>query len=33
MGKRTNSPLTNILGWGAALAMFLAAGFLVLTSL
>ncbi len=33
MGKRTNSRLTNILGWGAAVVMFLAAGLLVLTSL
>jgi Mn2+/Fe2+ NRAMP family transporter len=31
MGRRTNSRLTNILGWGAAVAMFLAAGILVLT--
>jgi NRAMP (natural resistance-associated macrophage protein)-like metal ion transporter len=33
MGKRTNSRLTNILGWGAAAIMFLAAGVLALTSL
>jgi NRAMP (natural resistance-associated macrophage protein)-like metal ion transporter len=33
MGKRTNSRLTNVLGWGAAAVMFLAAGVLVLTSL
>jgi NRAMP (natural resistance-associated macrophage protein)-like metal ion transporter len=33
MGKRTNSRLTNVLGWGAAIAMFLAAGVLVLTSI
>jgi NRAMP (natural resistance-associated macrophage protein)-like metal ion transporter len=33
MGKRTNSRLTNILGWGAAALMLLAAGVLLLTSL
>jgi NRAMP (natural resistance-associated macrophage protein)-like metal ion transporter len=33
MGKRTNSPVTNILGWGAAAVMFVAAGVLVVTSL
>jgi NRAMP (natural resistance-associated macrophage protein)-like metal ion transporter len=33
MGRRTNSRLTNVLGWGAAIAMFLAAGVLILTSL
>jgi NRAMP (natural resistance-associated macrophage protein)-like metal ion transporter len=33
MGKRTNSRLTNVLVWGAAIAMFLAAGVLVLTSI
>jgi NRAMP (natural resistance-associated macrophage protein)-like metal ion transporter len=33
MGKRTNSRLTNILGWGAAVVMFLAAGVLLATSL
>jgi NRAMP (natural resistance-associated macrophage protein)-like metal ion transporter len=32
MGTRTNSRLTNILGWGAAAIMFLAAGVLVVTS-
>jgi NRAMP (natural resistance-associated macrophage protein)-like metal ion transporter len=33
MGKRTNSRLANVLGWGAAMVMFLAAGILVLTSI
>jgi Mn2+/Fe2+ NRAMP family transporter len=33
MGKRTNSRLTNVLGWGAAVVMLLAAGVLVLTSI
>jgi NRAMP (natural resistance-associated macrophage protein)-like metal ion transporter len=33
MGKRTNSRLSNVLGWGAAIVMFLAAGVLVLTSI
>jgi NRAMP (natural resistance-associated macrophage protein)-like metal ion transporter len=33
MGKRTNGRLTNILGWGAAVVMFLAAGVLAVTSL
>ncbi|MDQ2935071.1 MAG: divalent metal cation transporter [Chloroflexota bacterium] len=33
MGKRTNSSLTNVLGWGAAAVMFLAAGVLVLSSI
>jgi NRAMP (natural resistance-associated macrophage protein)-like metal ion transporter len=33
MGRRVNSRLTNVLGWGAAIAMFLAAGVLVLTSI
>jgi NRAMP (natural resistance-associated macrophage protein)-like metal ion transporter len=33
MGRRTNSRLTNVLGWGAAVVMFVAAGVLVLTSL
>jgi NRAMP (natural resistance-associated macrophage protein)-like metal ion transporter len=33
MGKRTNSSLTNVLGWAAAAVMFLAAGVLVLSSL
>jgi NRAMP (natural resistance-associated macrophage protein)-like metal ion transporter len=33
MGKRTNSRLTNVLGWGAAVVMFLAAGVLLVTSL
>jgi Mn2+/Fe2+ NRAMP family transporter len=33
MGKRTNSRLTNILGWDAAAVMFLAAGVLLATSL
>jgi NRAMP (natural resistance-associated macrophage protein)-like metal ion transporter len=32
MGKRTNSRLTNVLGWGAAGLMFVAAGVLVATS-
>ena len=32
MGKRTNSRLTNALGWGAAAVMFLAAGVLLVTS-
>jgi NRAMP (natural resistance-associated macrophage protein)-like metal ion transporter len=32
MGKRTNSSLTNVLGWTAAAVMFLAAGVLVLSS-
>jgi NRAMP (natural resistance-associated macrophage protein)-like metal ion transporter len=32
MGKRTNSRLANVLGWGAAILMSLAAGILVLTS-
>jgi NRAMP (natural resistance-associated macrophage protein)-like metal ion transporter len=33
MGKRTNSRLANVLGWGAAMVMILAAGILVLTSI
>jgi NRAMP (natural resistance-associated macrophage protein)-like metal ion transporter len=33
MGKRTNSRLTNVLGWGAAAIMFLAVGVLTLTNL
>jgi Mn2+/Fe2+ NRAMP family transporter len=33
MGTRKNSRLTNLLGWGAAAIMFLAAGVLVVTSL
>jgi NRAMP (natural resistance-associated macrophage protein)-like metal ion transporter len=33
MGKRTNGRLTNVLGWGAAAIMFLAAGVLLVTSL
>lgn len=33
MGERTNSRLTNVLGWGAAVVMFLAAGVLLVTSL
>jgi NRAMP (natural resistance-associated macrophage protein)-like metal ion transporter len=33
MGKRTNSRLTNVLGWGAAAVMFVAAGVLLLTNL
>jgi NRAMP (natural resistance-associated macrophage protein)-like metal ion transporter len=33
MGKRTNSRLTNILGWGAAAIMVIAAGVLVVTSI
>ena len=33
MGKRRNSRLTNILGWGAAAIMFVAAGVLVITSI
>jgi NRAMP (natural resistance-associated macrophage protein)-like metal ion transporter len=33
MGKRTNNRLTNVLGWGAAVVMFVAAGVLLLTSL
>jgi len=33
MGKRTNSRLTNVLGWGAAVVMFLAAGVLVVASI
>jgi Mn2+/Fe2+ NRAMP family transporter len=33
MGKRTNSRLTNVLGWGAAVVMFATAGVLLLTSL
>ena len=33
MGKRGNSLLTNILGWGAAAIMFVAAGVLVITSI
>jgi Mn2+/Fe2+ NRAMP family transporter len=32
MGKRRNSRLTNVLGWGAAGLMFVAAGVLVATS-
>jgi NRAMP (natural resistance-associated macrophage protein)-like metal ion transporter len=32
MGKRTNSRLTNVLGWGAAGLMFVAAGVLVATN-
>ncbi len=33
MGKRTNSRLTNVLGWGAAVVMFLAAGVLLVASI
>lgn len=33
MGKRSNRRLTNVLGWGAAAIMFLAAGVLLLTSI
>jgi NRAMP (natural resistance-associated macrophage protein)-like metal ion transporter len=33
MGKRTNGRLTNLLGWGAAVVMSLAAGILLVTSL
>lgn len=33
MGKRTNSRLTNVLGWGAAAIMIIAAGVLVVTSI
>jgi NRAMP (natural resistance-associated macrophage protein)-like metal ion transporter len=33
MGRRTNSRLTNVLGWGAAAIMFLAAGVFVVASL
>jgi Mn2+/Fe2+ NRAMP family transporter len=33
MGTRTNSRLTNVLGWGATAVMFLAAGVLLLTSI
>jgi NRAMP (natural resistance-associated macrophage protein)-like metal ion transporter len=33
MGKRTNRGLTNVLGWGAAAVMFLAAGVLLVTSI
>ena len=33
MGERTNSGLANLLGWGAAAIMFVAAGVLVITSI
>jgi NRAMP (natural resistance-associated macrophage protein)-like metal ion transporter len=33
MGARTNSRLTNVLGWGAAAVMFVAAGVLLVTSI
>jgi len=33
MGKRTNGRLINVLGWGAAAIMFLAAGVLLVTTL
>jgi NRAMP (natural resistance-associated macrophage protein)-like metal ion transporter len=33
MGKRTNSGLTNVLGWGAAAVMFVAAGVLLVTAI
>jgi NRAMP (natural resistance-associated macrophage protein)-like metal ion transporter len=33
MGKRTNSRLTNVLGWAAAAVMFVAAGVLLLTAI